>query len=170
MATKKVIQPKAEAKKEETKKPNTITVDGKQVKPEGVFSIDEKGEYHRANPTDVLEHNLMAITLMNKDGFSKTVGIHWRKTEEGYYVFKLGIANGMKDETVDKSKVNLKDDLTLIGRGSHVDAHSILEYTWRAFGEQFGIEKAYCLVRVELAPKTKEWKAIFAPVTDVLVG
>lgn len=174
MSTKKVAK-KSEPVKAEVKKPVCEMVklaDGTEVKREGAFVVDKEGKLHRCSAEQMLKANTAAMTVecvnsVTGEKTSDTYGVHWKKTENGGYIFGVATADGLIDETKtfddDESKT-----LTLIGRGDARRAVCALHDVWFAFATQFGIQHAFKIVRCELGFKDKNWHALIVPVTDVI--
>ena len=156
--------------KKENKKPTAKTpiVKAEPTKPampkEGVWEKQEDGTFKKVDPTELLRHNTSLITVTHGDDEPKTFGIEWQKDDHGNYLFRILTSHVLIDE---HEEIN-GSDVTLVGRGDSGHAWFALTNAWAAFASQFGLEKAYRLVRMSLGYKTKMWSAVFAPCTDIL--
>lgn len=152
-------------KKNETKKPVAKPEAKKEcdIPKEGVWRKKEEGGYERIDPTELLKHSHSLITVRHGDYEPETFAMHYHK-EGDKYNFAIATSNTL----VSESKEINGEKVTLVGMGEAAKAFFALHNSWCAFAEQFGLSKAYHLVRLELGYKTKTWTAVFASTIDII--
>lgn len=159
-------------KKNETKKPVAKPEAKKEcgipkkecgIPKEGVWRKKEEGGYERIDQTELLKHSHALITVCHGDDEPETFAMHYHKEGDNYN-FAIATSNTL----VSGSKEINGEKITLVGMGEADKALFALHNSWCAFAEQFGLSKAYRLVRLELGYKTKTWTAVFASAIDIL--
>lgn len=164
-------------KKEAAKKPaeKTLTLrDGSNAPRVGCFVRSEAdGKFERASAETVAKSTCFAMTVLDAKGREVTTLATVERTAGGNFSFTIPAASSLVT-TVRREKepgsLALPNGVTHVGRGEMTLAAWLLGECWRAYGDNFGLAKAYRAVDCHLSVKDGAawWKATFASALDLV--
>jgi hypothetical protein len=153
------------------------TPDGREVevKDGDIVKANDDGTFEFESPESILDAGAVIICICTKDGDGNVKSMHYpvciKKCENGNILLRFATANSMNSVRLkmpNAKPINEDEGVRLIGRGQNKEAMFAAQHCWDGYANNFGIAKAYTLVRLELEHKSKEWCALFVPVINVM--